>query len=1424
MTMLDDKKTLSALPHHYYVIDCNTFKIVDSNNPDVKINTLCYDHLYGFSKPCFEENKGMECTCRKILNENSRVELTHQIKTDEGEKTYKIHANPIYNDQNKITHFLCEYEDITQNKEAQDELKKANATLKAAQKMAKLGYWTFDVKTQIPTWSDEIFHMYGIDQEQGVLSYQEQKKYYHPDDWEYFDQAVQECIHKGKPYDIVVRLIHPDKSVHFLKTFGFPRFDENDQIVELFGTAQDITEQKEAEQKLKKNENALQKIIQVIGDKSKGEYFNAMVMALNEVFSADYLYIGKLASHQKMETIALSKNGKLIENITYSLKDAPCESVIANKTCIFTDQVRSKYPQDQLLEELGINGYIGVPLVNKKGKSIGILTALFRDDIRDPDFIRSICEVFAGNISLELQRSQAEKELKESEEKYRRLTENSPNLTYIYTLNKGATYWSSRIKDILGLDPNELKRDSKIWINSIHPDHKKDMQEFFKSVEPGKKYELEYRIYDTKGKIHWFNDRIFNVYEQDNDIIIEGIVSDITEQKKFEQELYARESFMRSIFNASPTGIGIVSDRKFMEVNEHFCNIMGYEKEDLIGKDARMIYLTDEDYEYVGTEKYKQISKKGIGTVETRLKKKNGELIYTIMSSCPIDPNNLRQGVTFTVLDITDRKLAEQALKESEERYKKAQEMGNVGNWEFNIQTGHFWGSDKGKRIYGFDPEKDEFTIEEVYNCVHNRQRVEQAMVDLLEHNKTYDIEFKISPKDGTNDKIIRSVAKLEKDYEGNPIKVVGVLHDITEQKLAETALRESEKKLRNITENSTNVFYQHTTNHKLVYLSPQIKDVLGYTVDEAMVKWTELVTDNPINEEGFKKTVKAIETGEVQDTYELELRHKLGKAVMVEVREAPLIDNGMVTGIVGALVDITVRKEAENALKESEERYRKLFQSVNVGIVISTEDGGILEANDEMSRMFGYSTDDLAKIDTHDLYKDPEDRKELISLIKKNGAVQNYSLEMKNKKGHTVWANISGMLIDINEKERFLFVTSNLTKEKEAEKALKEQEEKFKTYIETSPVSVVIANNNQEYIYANHAASKMLGYTVEEICTKKITDMLAPEDLEKGINRFVKLQSKGKLEKSESKMLRKDGKVITTRVDAVRLNENQNVGFHTDITQIKDYQKTLKKKNEEYFALNEELEENIRRIQNINNELKIAKEKAEESDRLKSAFLANMSHEIRTPLNGILGFSALLRKNGISKESHDRYSVIIENSGKRLLSVVNDIFDISLIQADQLKIDKANIEINELLDEIHLFYQTVQKEKLDKIDLHLVKNSDTEIELNNDKNRLHQIFKNLIDNAFKFTDEGKIEFGYLPIQNNEITFYVSDTGIGIPTSYQKTIFTAFRQVDDSITREYEGAGLGLAITFGLLKQMGGRIWLDSVKGKGTTFYFTLPL
>ena len=296
---------------------------------------------------------------------------------------------------------------------------------------------------------------------------------------------------------------------------------------------------------------------------------------------------------------------------------------------------------------------------------------------------------------------------------------------------------------------------------------------------------------------------------------------------------------------------------------------------------------------------------------------------------------------------------------------------------------------------------------------------------------------------------------------------------------------------------------------------------------------------------------------------------------------------------------------------------------------------------------------------------------------------------------------------------------------------------------------------------------------------------------------------------------------------------DRQNFELYLQIaktnTQIEHANKYLEEKVEERTKLlnfrNKELKKEIEHRALVEIELIAAKEKAEESDRLKSAFLTNMSHEIRTPMNGILGFASLLKVPGLTGKEQRKFIDIIEKSGDRMLSTINDIIDISKIEAGQVNVIISDINLNKQLDELFEFFLPEAKKKNIQLSIRN-KVPKQQTNFKSDKEKLNSILTNIIKNAIKYTHDGSIEFGYSineKDKKNELEFYVKDTGIGIPEERQNAVFNRFVQADIEDRQVYEGSGLGLAISKAYVEMLGGKIWVESVEGVGSQFYFTIP-
>ena len=277
----------------------------------------------------------------------------------------------------------------------------------------------------------------------------------------------------------------------------------------------------------------------------------------------------------------------------------------------------------------------------------------------------------------------------------------------------------------------------------------------------------------------------------------------------------------------------------------------------------------------------------------------------------------------------------------------------------------------------------------------------------------------------------------------------------------------------------------------------------------------------------------------------------------------------------------------------------------------------------------------------------------------------------------------------------------------------------------------------------------------------------------------------------------------------SVTLSANNMSGMIMDITSRKKAEKEVIVKNKE--------------IETQNHELEKAKLKAEENDMLKTAFLQNISHEIRTPMNGIIGFAGLLQDEDNSEETSKLYLKMIEQSGERMMNIINDLIEISKIESEQVSVSIQEFSLSTMLYEISEFYKNKSPEK--NVALRIKQTPpNNDLTIKSDREKLTQIIFSLVNNAFKFTSEGYIELGYNKTTPKVLEFFVKDTGIGISSEQYEMIFDRFRQIDISISRDFEGAGLGLPISKAYIEKLGGKIWVESELGKGSIFKFTIPL
>ncbi len=518
---------------------------------------------------------------------------------------------------------------------------------------------------------------------------------------------------------------------------------------------------------------------------------------------------------------------------------------------------------------------------------------------------------------------------------------------------------------------------------------------------------------------------------------------EVTERKRVEAALRESEATLRSIFRAAPIGIGMVRDRVIAQANERLCEMIGYSREELLGKNARILYPTDEDFEYVGQEKYAQIRDRETGTVETRWQRKDSKIIDVLLSSTPVDPDDLLIGVTFTALDITRRKQSEETLKESEALLNKSQEIAHIGTWRLDLRKNELYWSDEAYRIFGLPPQEFGATYEAFLQAVHpdDRDRVDRAYKDAVKNHQPYEITHQVLRPDGSV-RIVHEKAENIVDESGKTVLSIGMVHDITERIQTEDALRDSEIKYSTLVENSKDGIIMISDN-VLSFVNSASIELVGYPPEEMIgANFLNFVALD-CRELVLKRYADRIEGKDVPSIYEIDLLRKDGQTIPVELN-ALRIDFGGKPADLVFIRDITQRKQSEEALRKSEERYRSLVENTMYGFFIhEIPSGRFLFLNQRACDLYGYTLQEGLELTVWDALS-PEDHERIQKRVqarvegnKLGPDIQTYTAVRKD--GATFRLEVSSSLIIFQGRPAVQGIIRDVTEHERLEQQLKQ-------------------------------------------------------------------------------------------------------------------------------------------------------------------------------------------------------------------------------------------------------------------------------------------------------------------------------------------------------------------------------------------------
>ena len=511
-----------------------------------------------------------------------------------------------------------------------------------------------------------------------------------------------------------------------------------------------------------------------------------------------------------------------------------------------------------------------------------------------------------------------------------------------------------------------------------------------------------------------------------------------------------------------------------------------------------------------------------------------------------------------------------------------------------------------------------------------------------------------------------------------------------------------------------------------------------------------------------------------------------------------PLLINGITMEISAPFAKLL-------SMVEEKEKFEFIVRNTNEAIIVIEllEDraGMILDGNKAAMDLFNKGPEVFGKPLPDNILQD--------EVIGKDGALMKDVFEKgfgrveqcyRNDKGQDLWLEFTLHAFTLTGENLMIAIVKDKTPERKSEAALRETERLYQTVVEAANDRIALMTVDGKPLLMNSPYYEALGYSRKEFLTFGQYELMHPDDRERM--------------EEEGELLFKEGS--SSHEYRIRHKE----GYYLDMSSKLVLVKGQEGEQDLVLFITRDITERNRTIK----ELEEAKEHAVESDQLKSAFLANMSHEIRTPMNSIIGFSNLLNQSGLEDHARELYAHRIITNSELLLTLISDIIDLAKIESDQLSIIYGRIRVSELIKDMEQYARDeVARLKKEKIEIVMaMEQEDCEVET--DVIRIAQIMKNLINNAIKFTEEGKVEIGCLKgASDQSVRFYVKDTGIGISEEHFELIFDQFRQVDGSNTRKFGGTGLGLAICKNLVHMLGGSIWVESEAGHGACFHVEHP-
>jgi len=1324
----------------------------------------------------------------------------------------------------------------------------------------------------------------------------------HPDDLNHCVEIYVNAFDRREKFSMEYRIRNLNGEYHWIQDDGTPRFNSKGEFIGYIGHCLDINDRKQMEIALRESEARYQKV-EAIGHVGNWEYN----LQTSQFWGSD--------------------EAKRIYGFDQDSTDFSTDEV---ENCI---PERDRVHQALIdLIETGKEYNLEIEILHRNsGESRIILSVaeLERDKLGNPLTVMGVIQDITA-------RKKAEKALLESETRFRSFVENANDIVYSLSLDGIFTYVSPNWKELLGHEVDEVIGQS--FGIFVHPDDiQKCLNVLERSITMGEKQSgIEYRVLHKNGSWRWHTTNSSPILNANNEVFSSiGIARDITERKKMEVELKIREERLSMIMDATHTGVwdwDLVNDHWY--ASPLYYEMLGYES--VQGESDRRVWLErihPDDREAVSLKISKVLSGAEKEYVyDARMRHADGSYRWHSVQGYVTshDPSGNVTRMIGTRIDISERKKAERLLNESQALYHSFVEHLPASVFRKDSQGRYVFVNTRFCQLKGLAPEEiigktpNELSDYEKFmkpQRAFDTKGIQRTIADqgtdhhirIMKTGRPIELIEEYTQPDGTI-KYFQVIKSPVFDADGVVIGSQGVQLDITERRLAEEAIRDSEQLFSNIFYNSP-VAMSITSrgDGKIVDVNDTFLRDLEFERDE-MVGRSIMELGIFFDVESRTKLIDALLKDGFVTGFECPFLTKNGRTMFGLLSMTFIHYKGKPHQLT-TVIDITERRQTEEALRKSEARFSTIFHTSPTPTIISEiSTGRFIDFNQQWVNMIGYSSEEMIGRTSGELniFTDYAERGKVIDELKMKGYVKEASLNIITKSGEIKYVLWSIEIINLAGDDVILSQLHDITQRKKLELEIIEKQHEVQAILDASIDIVALVNDKGEFLSCNQKLIQRWNRPKEELIGHSAAEILPPHIFRnrvESINRVVKtgiteqfvdgfsdrfyevvivpifeanksvknvaLFSRDVTENMKAdEELRKLQRAVEQSPDSIIITSSNGIieyanpailkltGYSNEELigknprifssgeKSKDEYKILwdtvgsgnvwqgeflnKKKNGElywesstispviddtgkithYLAISEDVTEQKK----LTRELIEAKEHAEESDRLKESFLANMSHEIRTPMNSIMGFASLLPEEN-SKELMSQYAQIIVQNSEQLVSIIDGIVLYSKLQTRLFAFHPKLFSVKKLLDDVQLSFNLPDFQNGVKLKAEYTIPIDTMIESDYDK--IRQVFTNLVSNAFKYTVEGVITIGFMK-EENLIKFYVSDTGIGIPEKDKNQIFERFYRGSNINSSAIRGTGLGLSIVKELVELLGGKIWVESELGRGSTFFFTV--